>query len=203
MITSDPILAVMKALDSGVRTQAAADLEEAGCRVQTSGNRGTGAGHNADYWPVYACIARMEREQPGQAATIYTLYAPTEAESNEWLDAFHGQLLIGMIEATPGWKDLRKKKREMVEWLLMAAIFERRHDLERVRPSWGPEAIAYHLAEQHGVRLSVSQWKRDWAQFWNVAQGLIDKAEDAAQEPICAALSHEREKYRNEMQRAA
>lgn len=203
MICNDPILAVMRALDSGIRTQAAADLEEAGCRVQTSGNRGAGAGHNAQYWPVYACINRMERERPEMAATIYTLYAPTEGDSNQWVDAFIEHLLSGMSQAVPDWSKLRSKKREMIEWLIAAAIFERRNDLERVRPAWGPEMIAYHLAEQHGVRLVVNQWQRDWAGYWGIAQVLLDKAEDAALKPISATIKENSEICRNNISKAA
>lgn len=203
MICSDPILAVMKALDSGIRTQAAADLEEAGCRIQASGNRGVGAGHNAEYWPIYARITHMEREQPELAATIYTLYAPTEEESNQWVDCFIERLVTGMIQAVPDWAKLRSKKRELIEWLVVAAIFERRNDLERERPLWGPEAIAYHLAEQHGVRLVVSQWQRDWAAYWNIAQALIDKAEDDALKPIRATIKEYNGISRNKIPEAA
>lgn len=203
MITNDPILAVMKALDTGVRTQATADLAEAGCRVQTSGNRGAGASHGADYWPVYACIARMERERPELAATIYTLFAPTEEESNDWLDAFHAHLIAGMIRNVPDWAKLRNKKRDLIEWLIIAAIVERRNDLERVQPAWGPEKVAFYLADQHGIRIPAHNWKRDWEQYWNIAQSLIESSENSALEPVSATIKREREKYRNELKQAA
>lgn len=203
MMTTDPILAVMLALDTGVRTQATADLEEAGCRVQTSGNRGAGSGHNGQYWPVWAHIAGAEREAPGQASTLLTLYAPTEEESNKWVDVMHEMIVTMMAGVIPGWSDMRKKKRDQISWLAFAAIVERRSDLERIQAPWQPERYRYYLAEHHGVSLPQHNWQRDWQPFLAAAQACIEKAEDAALSPVSAIIRSVNQKERQEVLKAA
>lgn len=203
MMTSDPIEAVMRTLDSGVRTQAAADLEESGCRVQTSGNRGAGAAHNAQYAPIWKHIAWTQEHARAQAATLYTLYAPTEEESNQWLDLMWEQLLGRFIPLVPNWHSLTKLKRSRAEWIAFAAMVSRRSDLDCCRPEWGPERISYYLAEHHGIHISTKHWKRDYAPFWMVAIMCVERMEEEALKPVSAIIRQHNEKERNEIALAA
>ncbi|RKQ97131.1 hypothetical protein C7446_2551 [Kushneria sinocarnis] len=196
MIVNDPIEAVMRALDSGVRTQSMADLEEAGCKVQTSGSRGAGASHNEQYSRVFGHIRRMEDERPEQAATLYTLCAPEAEESNRWIDLMHARVVELMQQIITNWSNLRQRKTDRIEWLAFAAIIERRADLDDVKPDWGAERIAFYLAEFHGVNIPVNQWKRDWEAYWVAAKSALKEAEYQATDPVYKIIKEENRKNR-------
>lgn len=203
MLKTDPIEAIMMALDPGVRTQAMADMEEAGCRVQTSASRGAGASHNQQYSCIYAHIKRMEWTNPEQAACIYTLYALSEEESNQWVDAFHALIVDALPAAVSGWDKLTKLKRERAGWIAFAAIVARRFDLDRTQPEWQPERISYFLADMHGVKISCQHWKRDYAQFWNAANAILERKEQESLKPVSEIISKQNAFYRQEIAKAA
>lgn len=203
MITNDPIEAIMKALDSGVRTQSMADMAEAGCKVQTSGNRGAGAGHNADYAPVWAHLQHLSWERHAQAALIWSLFSLEESDANEWIDECREDLLARFIPRVPAWEKLTKMKRERAEWIAYAALASRRADLDCVRPEWGPLEVSYHLADKHGVSVSTKHWKRDYSGFWNVALICVQEMETEALDPVRAIIRQQNHYERQEMQMAA
>ena len=84
-LDSNPRVAWANAFESGVRTQAAADLEEAGCRVQTSGGKGGGC-YGDDYIPVYSAIRAMEITDPLLAAVGHWLCLADTSAANQHLD---------------------------------------------------------------------------------------------------------------------
>lgn len=193
MIITEPKLAWAMAMDSGVRSQLGPIIEdlEMGGRVQYSARGGAGAGHGADYAPVYAEITRMEREEPVLAAIGHYLCHPSTERANACLDAAVEAVEAKMIASIPNWNDgqvWRKAKKAKIHWLIHVALMERQRNLSNAQPAWGPERIREVMADWYGVAIVTRKWHQDWMPVWAVIQASINHLEGEAMEPVSQVI---------------
>lgn len=183
-IDHNPKVAWAMAFESGIRTQAAADMEEAGCKVQTSGTKSGGC-YGDHYTPVYSAIRRMERDTPILAAVGHWLCLSDTGAANEHLDTVADAVLARFVESTPAWAEYRKARKERVEALVQARMMQERLDMDGSRPPWGPAAVCDFAAEWLGVKIVESQWQRDgWEVVWQRLGEILRDMEADAMEPI-------------------
>jgi len=200
-IATDPKIAWAMAMDSGVRSQMGPILEDLrnGGGIQYTVKGGEGASHGADYAPIYARIAQMERERPELAAVGHVLCHPDIERGNAWLDeaadAVHG-VAVGMI---PNWSDGRAwkpAKKTRVVYLVRVAMMERRLNLSNDRPAWPPERIGEMMADWYGVSITTRDWSRDWMPTWAVIHAAINQMEADAVEPVSDVIGEMIQKSR-------
>ncbi|TFH85250.1 hypothetical protein EQG41_18225 [Billgrantia azerbaijanica] len=188
-IATHPKVAWALALDSGVRSQMGPILEDLrnGGGVQYSAKGGAGAGIRAEYAPIYARIARMEREQPALAAIGHCLCHPDTERANAYLDDAVVEVEAKVVAAIPNWNDGRAwkpAKRERVHYLIHVALLERQRNLSGEQPAWGPERIGAMMADWCGMPITTRKWHQDWLPVWSVIQAAINTLEADAMEPI-------------------
>lgn len=195
-LSSNPRIAWAMAFESGIRTQAAADLEEAGAKVQTSGAKGGGC-YGDHYTPVYSAVKRMEREEPLLAAVGHWLSLADTGAANQYLDDVAEAVLALYIEKTPEWAGYRKARRERLEALIQARMMQDRNDMDGSRPLWQPKEICFYCREFMGVKIVSTNWRQDgWDKAWSIIGGIIAKLEDEAMKPICKAVKQTNRLYR-------
>ena len=197
MINTDPKVAWAMAMDSGVRSQMGPILEDLmnGGGVQYTTKGGAGAGHCSEYAPIYACIRRMERENPVLAAIGHFLCHPSTERANDFLDAAVEAVEAKVIASIPNWDDGRAwkpAKKDRVHWLIHVALQERQRNLSNRQPAWGPERVRGVLADWYGVNIVTKDWARDWLPVWSVIQAAINHWEGEAMEPVSQAIGEAR-----------
>lgn len=201
-IASNPREAWAQAFETGLRTQACADLEEAGAKVQTSGAKGGGS-FNDHYAPVYSVIRRMEREQPVLAAVGHWLSLNDTGAANQYLDDVADTLLMRYIVATPGWAEYRKARKERVEALVQARLMQDRDNVDGSRPPMGPAAICAYTNGWLGVKIVEYNWQRDgWDMVWLKLGEILHDMESEAMTPIVEVAHKMNRLMRQDMQAA-
>ncbi|RUR26828.1 hypothetical protein ELY33_17115 [Vreelandella andesensis] len=183
-LDSNPRVSWANAFESGIRTQAAADLEEAGCQVQTSGAKSGGC-YGDEYTPVYSAIRLMEREQPLLAAVGHWLSLADTPAANQHLDDVADAVLALYVAKTPEWTTYRKARKERVEALIQARMMQERNDMDGSRPLWQPLEVCFYCQEYMGVRLIAKNWIQDgWHKEWAKLGDILAALESEAMEPI-------------------
>jgi hypothetical protein len=202
-IDHNPRLAWAEAFETGIRTQACADPEEAGAKVQTSNAKG-GGGYNDHYVPVYSMIKRMEREQPSLAAVGHWLCLNDTGEANQYLDDVADTLLTRFILATPAWPSYREARRERIEALIQARMMQDRNNIDGTRPSWQPKEVCFYAREYMGVKIVSDNWQRDgWDAVWLLLGDLLSQLESEAMTPISDIAYQANKAMRNYLRHAA
>ncbi len=201
-IDHNPRVAWAEAFESGIRTQAAADLEEAGCKVQTSGAQSGGC-YNDHYLPVYSEIRRMETDAPVLAAVGHWLCLADTGEANQYLDDVADTVLTRYIAHTPAWADYRKARKERVEALIAARMMMERNNMDGTRATWGPAVICGWVHAWLGVRIVEYNWQRDgWDAIWQRLGDIMGRLESEAMEPIAEVSRSANKAMRDELRAA-
>lgn len=183
-LDSNPRVSWANAFESGIRTQAAADLEEAGAKVQTSGAKSGGC-FGDEYTPVYSAIRRMERDAPLLAAVGHWLCLADTGAANQYLDDVAEAILELYVAKTPEWSSYRAARRERVEALIQARMMQDRLDMDGSRPLWQPKEICFYCREFMGVKIIADNWQRDnWNQVWQSVGDILHSLESDAMSPI-------------------
>ena len=183
-LDSNPRAAWANAFESGIRNQAAADLEEAGCKVQTSGAKSGGC-YGDQYIPVYSAIRQMERTTPLLAAAGHWLSLADTGAANQYLDDVAEAILELYVAKTPEWSGYRTARKERVEALIQARMMQDRNDMDGSRPLWQPREVCFYCAEFVGVRIIADNWQRDgWESAWNKIGDILYALESDAMSPI-------------------
>ena len=202
-IDHNPRIAWAEAFESGIRTQAAADLEEAGVKVQTSGAKSGGC-YNDHYVPIYSAIKRMERESPTFAAVGHWLCLNDTGEANQYLDDVADTILTRFILATPKWAEYRKVRKERVEALIQARMMQDRDNVDGTRPAWQPKEICLYCREFMGIKIVSDNWSRDgWDKVWLLLGDIVQQLESEAMKPISDTAYHANKEMRNFLLHAA
>ena len=202
-IAHNPREAWAQAFESGIRTQAAADLEEAGAKVQTSGAKSGGC-YNDHYTPIYSVIKRMERETPSLAAVGHWLCLNDTGAANQYLDDVADTILTRFILATPEWAEYRKARKERVEALIQARMMQDRDNVDGTRPAWQPREISLYCREFMGIKIVSDNWKQDgWNRVWLLLGDIVSDLESSAMEPVSEAAYRTNKEMRNFMKNAA
>ncbi|PSJ23589.1 hypothetical protein CVH10_01645 [Halomonas sp. ND22Bw] len=197
-IEHNPRIAWAQAFDSGMRTQACADLEEAGCKVQTSGAKSGGC-YNDHYLPVYSAVRRLERDQPVIAAVGHWLCLVDTGEANDYLDDVADTVLTRFIAATPEWASYRKARRERIKALVYARVMMDRLDMDGSRRPWRPLEVCEFVMEYQGVKIVSYNWQRDgWEETWGRLGWVVAALEHEAMEPVIEASRHANRAMRDE-----
>lgn len=195
-LSSNPRIAWAMAFESGIRTQAAADLEEAGAKVQTSGAKSGGC-FGDEYTPVYSAIRRMERESPLLASVGHWLCLADTGAANQHLDDVAEAILALYIEKTPEWSSYRTARKERVEALIQARMMRERNDIDGSRPLWQPKEVCFYCREFMGVKIVSTNWKQDgWDKTWSIIGDIIAGLEGEAMKPICKVIRQTNRLYR-------
>lgn len=205
-IDTNARVAWANAYDSGIRTQAAADMAESGCKVQTGKKQNSGGSHNDHYWPIYATIERLGREQPTLVAVGHWLCLSNEGEANQHLDDVADAILDRYVSQVGAgvWMKYRKTRKQRVEAIIQARMTMERRDMCGEQPKWQPTEVAFYCREIMGVSIVVSQWKRDgWDDVWSTVGDIIRDLEIDAMEPIHHSISRANKLIRQEWQEAA
>lgn len=206
MIDSNPRVAWAEAYESGIRTQAAADIAEAGCKVQTSKKQNSGGSHNDHYTPIYATIERMSREQPILAAVGHWLCLGDTGAANLYLDDVAEAILELYIEriGAEQWASYRVARKQRVEAIIQARMVMERNDMCGEQPKWQPSDVAFYCREVMGVKFVTSNWHKDgWDDAWAVVGDILRTLEIEAMEPIHDSISRANKLIRQEWQYAA
>lgn len=183
-IDHNPRVAWAEAFESGIRTQAAADLEEAGVKVQTSGAKSGGC-YNDHYIPVYSMIRRMEADKPVLAAVGHWLCLADTGEANQHIDDVVDTVLTRYIVSTPAWHEFRKARKERVEALIRVRMMQERNNMDGSRHSLGPAAICALSSDWFGIKIVEYNWQRDgWDAVWQKLGDILHALESDAMEPI-------------------
>lgn len=202
-LANNPREAWAMAFESGIRTQAAADMEEAGCKVQTSGAKSGGC-YGDEYTPVYSAIRRMERETPILAAVGHWLCLADTGAANQHLDDVAEAILALYVAKTPEWNSYRTARKERVEALIQARMMQDRNDMDGSRPLWQPLEIAFYCREMMGVKIIADNWQRDgWNKVWQNIGDILHSLESDAMEPISKKIRETNKKYREFYRKAA
>ncbi|MEA3250157.1 MAG: hypothetical protein U9Q35_01035 [Pseudomonadota bacterium] len=206
-IDSNPRLAWAQAYETGMRTQAAADMEEAGCKVQTSGIKG-GGGYNDHYVPVYSAICRMEQSEDSQqrllASIGHWLSLNDTGEANQHIDIVAEAVLGQFIALTSQWAQYRKARKQRVEALIVARLMQDRDNVDGERPPKQPREICHYTREYLGIKIVSDNWKQDgWDKVWLLLGEIIKRYEDEAMEPVMEATYHANREMRNFLLNAA
>lgn len=197
-IDHNPRVAWAQAFDSGIRTQAAADLEEAGCKIQTSGAKPGGC-YNDHYLPVYSAVKRLERDQPVIAAVGHWLCLVDTGEANAYLDDVADTVLTRFITTTPEWSSYRRARRERVEALVYARLMMDRLDMDGSRRPWQPLEICEFVYDYQGVKIVSYNWQRDgWEKTWDMLGRAVAALEHEAMEPVMVASRQANRAMRDE-----
>ena len=183
-LDSNPRVSWANAFESGIRTQAAADLEEAGCQVQTSGAKSGGC-YGDDYIPVYSAIRAMEITDPLLAAVGHWLCLADTSAANQHLDDVAEAILAAYVAKTPEWDGYRTARKERVEALIQARMMQDRNDMDGSRPLWQPKEVCFYCLEFMGVKIVPDNWQRDgWESAWNKIGDILYELESDAMSPI-------------------
>ncbi|KTG25403.1 hypothetical protein AWR38_01135 [Idiomarina sp. WRN-38] len=202
-LDSNPRVSWANAFESGIRTQAAADLEEAGAKVQTSGAKSGGC-YGDHYTPIYSAVKRMEREAPLLAAVGHWLSLADTGAANQHLDDVADAILERFISLTPEWESYRSARKERVEALIQARMMQDRNDMDGSRPLWQPKEICFYCREFMGVKIVADNWQRDgWDKVWSRIGDIIHSLESDAMEPISKKIRETNKKYREFCRQAA
>tara|TARA_B100000700_G_scaffold189815_1_gene209192 strand:- start:54046 stop:54663 length:618 start_codon:yes stop_codon:yes gene_type:complete len=202
-IDHNPRVAWAEAFESGIRTQACADLAEAGAKVQTSGAKSGGC-YNDHYQPIYAVITRMERDTPALAAVGHWLCLADTGAANQYLDDVADTILTRFILATSEWSSYRKARRERIEALIQARMMQDRNDMDGSRTPWEPKEACFYVREFLGVKIVSDNWRRDgWDQVWSTLGRILADLEDEAMQPVADAAREANKALRDEMRQAA
>jgi len=195
-LSSNPRIAWAMAFESGIRTQAAADLEEAGAKVQTSGAKSGGC-YGDHYTPIYSAVKRMEREVPLLAAVGHWLCLADTGAANQYLDDVAEAILELYVAKTPEWSSYRTARKERVEALIQARMMQDRNDMDGSRPLWQPKEVCFYCREFMGVKIVSTNWRQDgWDKVWSMIGGIIAKLEDDAMKPIYKVVKQTNRLYR-------
>ncbi|MCC4288497.1 hypothetical protein [Vreelandella aquamarina] len=196
LLDSNPRVAWAMAHESGIRTQAAADLEEAGAKVQTSGAKSGGC-YGDHYTPIYSAVKRMERESPLLAAVGHWLCLADTGAANQYLDDVAEAILELYVAKTPEWSSYRTARKERVEALIQARMMQDRNDMDGSRPLWQPKEVCFYCREFMGVKIVSTNWRQDgWDKVWSMIGGIIAKLEDDAMKPIYKVVKQTNRLYR-------
>ena len=195
-LDSNPRVSWANAFESGIRTQAAADLEEAGAKVQTSGAKSGGC-FGDEYTPVYSAIRRMERESPLLASVGHWLCLADTGAANQYLDGVAEAILELYVAKTPEWSSYRTARKERVEALIQARMMQDRNDMDGSRPLWQPKEVCFYCREFMGVKIVSTNWKQDgWDKVWSMVGDIIASLESEAMKPICKVIKETNRLYR-------
>lgn len=195
-LDSNPRVSWACAFESGIRTQAAADMEEAGCQVQTSGAKSGGC-YGDEYTPVYSAIRSMEREYPLLAAVGHWLCLADTGAANQYLDGVAEAILELYVAKTPEWSSYRTARKERVEALIQARMMQDRNDMDGSRPLWQPKEVCFYCREFMGVKIVSTNWKQDgWDKVWSMVGDIIASLESEAMKPICKVIKETNRLYR-------
>ena len=196
-LDSNPRVSWANAFESGIRTQAAADLEEAGAKVQTSGAKSGGC-YGDEYTPVYSAIRRMERDVPLLAAVGHWLCLTDTGAANQYLDDVAAVILDLYVTKTPEWSSYRTARKERVEALIQARMMQDRNDMDGSRPLWQPLEIAFYCREYMGVKIVAKNWLQDgWHREWSKIGDIVASLESQAMEPIYQVIKQTNRLYKN------
>lgn len=202
-IDHNPREAWAHAFDSGIRTQACADLEEAGCKVQTSGAKSGGC-YNDHYLPIYSAVRRLERESPVIAAVGHWLCLVDTGEANWYLDDVADTVLTRFIATTPEWASYRKARRERIEALVYARLMMDRLDMDGSRRPWKPLEVCEFVYGYQGVKIVSDNWQRDgWEKAWDLLGRVVASLEHEAMEPVAEASRRANRAMRDDLKAAA
>lgn len=197
MLDLNPRVSWACAFESGIRTQAAADLEEAGAKVQTSGAKSGGC-FGDEYTPVYSAIRRMERETTLLAAVGHWLCLADTGAANQYLDDVAEAILALYVAKTPEWSSYRTARKERVEALIQARMMQDRNDMDGSRPLWQPLEIAFYCREYMGVKIVAKNWLQDgWHREWSKIGDIMASLESQAMEPIYQVIKQTNRLYKN------
>ncbi|MBY5943117.1 hypothetical protein KUW00_19765 [Halomonas sp. DP5N14-9] len=186
-IDHNPRVAWAEGFDSGIRTQACADLAEAGAKVQTSGIKSGGC-YNDHYIPVYSAVRKMERESPVLAAVGHWLCLVDTGEANWYLDDVADSVLTRFVATTPEWSSYRKARRQRVEALVYARLMMDRLNMDGERRPWQPLEICEFVYGHQGVKIVSYNWQRDgWEKVWDMLGRAVAALECEAMEPVIEA----------------
>ena len=195
-IDTNPRVAWAYAFESGIRTQAAADLEEAGAKVQTSGSKGGGC-YGDHYTPIYSAIRHLEAASPLLAAVGHWLSLADTGAANEHLDTVAEAVLARYIDKCPDWCGYRSARKQRIEALIQARMMQDRNDMDSSRPSWQPKEICFYTREFMGVKIVSTNWKQDgWDKVWSMVGDIIASLESEAMKPICKVIKETNRLYR-------
>lgn len=184
MLNRNPRIAWAMAYDNGLRTQACADLAEAGAKVQQS-NPNPGGGHNEDYVPIYSVIRAMERDTPVLAAVGHWLCLPDTGDANQHLDDVADTVLTRYIVQTPAYSQFRQARKQRIEALVYARLLFERDNMDGSRREWEPREVCVLIRETWGVKIVSDNWRRDgWEMVWQAIGGIIDAVADEAMAPV-------------------
>lgn len=202
-LDSNPRVSWAMAFESGMRTQASADMEEAGCQVQTSGAKSGGC-YGDHYTPIYSAVKRMERESPLLAAVGHWLCLADTGAANQYLDDVAEAILELYVAKTPEWSSYRTARKERVEALIQARMMQDRNDMDGSRPLWQPKEVCFYCREFMGVKIVADNWQRDgWDKVWSRIGDIIHSLESDAMEPISKKIRETNKKYREFCRQAA
>lgn len=195
-LDSNPRVSWANAFESGIRTQAAADLEEAGAKVQTSGAKSGGC-FGDEYTPVYSAIRRMECESPLLAAVGHWLCLADTGAANQHLDDVAEAILALYVAKTPEWSSYRTARKERVEALIQARMMQDRNDMDGSRPLWQPKEVCFYCREFMGVKIVSTNWKQDgWDKTWSMIGDLLAELESDAMKPIYKVIKQTNQLYK-------
>lgn len=204
-IDYNPRIAWAECFEDGLRTQAAADMQEAGCKVQTSGLKQSGGSHNDHYTPIYSTVMGMKETDPDSFAVGNWLSLNDEGSANRYLDDVAEVVLEQFIDriGAEAWGEYRPARRERVEALVQARMVMERNNVDGTRPAWTPKDIGYYCREHIGVKISEPNWKRDWEWAWAILGRIMDDLEHEAMEPVVDSISRANKLIWAERQEAA
>ena len=197
-IDHNPRIAWAMAFETGIRTQAAADLAEAGAKVQASGAK-SGGGYNDHYVPIYSVIQRMEREQPVIAAVGHWLCLNDTGQANGYIDDVADTVLTRYIASTPAWGEYRKARKARIEALVQARMMQDRLNVDGSRIPWGPADICAFVREWQGVSIVAENWHRDGYELaWRALGEILRDLEGDAMDPVAEAAYRANKRIRDE-----
>ncbi|MDW0360837.1 hypothetical protein Q8G38_16105 [Halomonas venusta] len=213
-LSSNPRIAWAMAFESGIRTQACADLAEiqqaqpkkAGRKnkdqavpaKETRVNKGgAGAAHGIEYMAVYSAIKRMEHDSPLLAAVGHWLSLADTGAANQYLDDVAEAILVSYIAKTPEWSSYRSARKERVEALIQAHMMQDRNDMDSSRPLWQPKEVCFYCREFMGVKIVAKNWLQDgWHKEWSKIGDILASLESAAMEPIYKVIKETNKLYK-------
>ncbi|WP_106478131.1 hypothetical protein [Phytohalomonas tamaricis] len=203
-IDSNARIAWAQAFETGIRTQACADMEEAGMNVQTSRKNPGGGSHNDHYTPIYSAITRLERSNPTLANVGHWLSLNDTEQANRYHDDVYDTVLTRLIMAMPAWSEWREKRKERAKALIQARMMMDRLNVDGTRSGWTPQEICVFVGEYLGVKIIRNNWYQDgWVAVWEMLGFIIDELENCAMEPIHDAIRKAKQDMRKELKHAA
>lgn len=206
MITSDARLAWALARDDGMRSQhgVIVDKLEIGCDVQVGVRGSVGAGVNADYARVAACIAGLPRhvQAAGDAMNCRGVLSDSSYKRASSFAALAASQMVGQqLKGFPQWSQERQR---MLYWVALAAVervWVQLHGVPEKVDHQGrqegrtldePWKVGKWLRGRHHQSLDLKNWGKQWAAVWDMLQDAITEMDAAASDAVDDCIHAER-----------